>query len=192
MLKRLFIFLISVCLIFLLTACDSSKYSQAKSAYDSEDYETAISLFEELGDYENSKEMLKDSLDTYIIDLRYAREWEKATVYLEKYKTLVSESKYKEIYCEAIEGFVSGFCYDEKWEKATSIVDDCCDEFNVENLYSQITYQHGIKLLEDEKFNEGITIAKAIKIATIRYSGLIFVLVLIKLSIDFHLTFFNL
>ena len=163
MVKRLFVLLISISLVFLLVACDSSKYSQATTAYNSQDYETAISLFEELGDYKDSKEQLKKSLDVFIVDLRYAREWEKASVYLEKYKTLVSESEYEKIFCETLEGFVSGFCYDENWEKAKSIVDAHSNEFNVSNLYDQITYEHGISLLKKDRFEEGLNELSSIK-----------------------------
>lgn len=163
MVKRLFVLLISISLVFLLVACNSSKYSQANSAYNSEDYETAISLFEELGDYKDSKEQLKKSLDVYIVDLRYVREWEKASVYLEKYKTIVSESEYEKIFCETLEGFVSGFCYDENWEKAKSIVDAHSNEFNVSNLYDQITYEHGISLLKKDRFEEGLNELSSIK-----------------------------
>ena len=163
MIKRIFVLLVSISLVFLLVACDSSKYSQANSAYTSEDYETAISLFEELGDYKDSKEQLKKSLDVYIVDLRYAREWEKASVYLEKYKTLVSESEYEEYFCKTLEDFVSCFCYDENWEKAKSIVDAHSNKFNVSNLYDQITYEHGISLLKKDRFEEGLNELSSIK-----------------------------
>jgi len=133
--KRLLAFMVTIFFIFLLVGCDSSKYTQAVSAYNSENYETAISLFEELGDYKDSKEQLKKSLDVYIVDLRYARDWEKATIYLKKYKTLVSESEYEEYFCKTLEDFVSCFCYDENWEKAKSIVYAHSNDFNISNLY---------------------------------------------------------
>ena len=103
MAKKIFLFVLLIVGMFLLVSCDNSTYTEAKNAYDSGNYEMAISLFEELEDYQDSKEMLKKSLDAYF---RQKHEWKDVTIYLEKYSPLVNESEYKELFCEEIETYV--------------------------------------------------------------------------------------
>ncbi len=49
-----------------LVGCDSSNYKKASQALESGDYETAVSLFEELGDYEDSATKLEEAKNLYM------------------------------------------------------------------------------------------------------------------------------
>lgn len=160
MVKRLFVLLLSVSLVFFVSACDSSKYSEAISLLDSarnrDDYENIIPLFEDLGDYKDSEEKLKEALETLINNYAFS-DWESANKYLGKYKRFVSEAEYVSIYCKELEDFVIGLCSSAQWDEATSLVDKYCDDYNISHLYDYITYEHGITLMEEEKFDEGLS-----------------------------------
>lgn len=164
--KRLLVFLFSISLVFSLVACDSSKYSEAISLLDSamsrDDYEAVIPLFEELGNYKDSEEKLKESLETLINNYAFS-DWESANTYLEKYKKFVSELEYESLYSKELEDFVIGCCLSAQWDEATSLVDKYCNDYNISHLYDHITYEHGITLLEEEKFDEGLSKLSSIK-----------------------------
>ena len=152
--KFLYLLLIFL-LIFTLPACSNLKYSDAVYAYDTEDYETAISLFEELGDYEDSKEKLLDSLDKYVETLITDREWDKATTYLTKYQNLVNDEEYKRIYTEAIEDYIKHLIInDEEWEKATKMIDTYNETYDIAYLYDYVLYFHGLHLLDESVNND--------------------------------------
>ncbi len=52
--KGILVILLSLLLMFLLVSCDSSDYKKATELFDSGDYETALAMFEALGEYEDS------------------------------------------------------------------------------------------------------------------------------------------
>ncbi len=58
--KKIFAFALVLVLALSLCACDSADYKKAVELYDSGDYEAAKALFLELGDYEDSAEMVID------------------------------------------------------------------------------------------------------------------------------------
>lgn len=81
-----FVFVISIVFISLsLSACSSFSYSDAIKAYENEDYETAITLFQELGDYKDSQEKVIDSIEEYVDDFIINKEWDMALSIIEKY-----------------------------------------------------------------------------------------------------------
>ncbi len=51
--------------LFCLTGCDSSDYKKATQALESGDYETAVTLFEKLEDYEDSADKLVEAKNLY-------------------------------------------------------------------------------------------------------------------------------
>lgn len=57
--RKIFALILSLVILGMLTGCDSSDYKEAVSLYDSGKYEEALEMFEVLGDYENSAEMVK-------------------------------------------------------------------------------------------------------------------------------------
>lgn len=59
--KKVFSLLLSFSILFvLLTGCASGDYKKAKALYDKGDYKAAAPIFEELKDYEDSAELLKE------------------------------------------------------------------------------------------------------------------------------------
>ena len=59
--KKILAILVVALMICSLAGCDSSKYKKAVELYDSGDYQAAIVIFSELGDYEDSAKYLKDA-----------------------------------------------------------------------------------------------------------------------------------
>lgn len=55
--KKVFALLLMLALVLSLTACDSSDYKEAMELFNSEKYSDAVTIFEELGDYEDSAQM---------------------------------------------------------------------------------------------------------------------------------------
>ena len=73
---------LAICLV--LTGCDSSQYKKATSLYEAGDFEAAASLFEELGDYENSAEMALACKYTYAAQLLENKDYDAAKEIFEK------------------------------------------------------------------------------------------------------------
>lgn len=97
--KRLLAMFLVLSMVFSLCACNSNSkdYKAAKAAFESGDYEKAIELFEKLGDYEDSAEMLLESLYQRAIELMKSDDLEQAITMFEQlsqYKD--SESRLKE------------------------------------------------------------------------------------------------
>lgn len=63
--KRILALLLTVCMAVSLCGCSSSDYKKAVSLLDAGEYADAITLLEELGDYEDSAELLKSACSTY-------------------------------------------------------------------------------------------------------------------------------
>lgn len=57
--KKFFVLLLTLALAVSLCACDSANYSKAMAAFEQGDYTAAREIFVELGDYEDSAEMVK-------------------------------------------------------------------------------------------------------------------------------------
>ena len=79
--KRFLAILLVVTVMLSLCACDSLDYKKAMEAYESGDYETALAMFTELGDYEDSAQMAKacdyEIASEYLDDKDYAEAWER-------------------------------------------------------------------------------------------------------------------
>lgn len=60
----------------MLAGCDSSQYKKATSLYKAGEYEAATAFFEELGDYENSPEMVKVCQYTYAAQLLQNKDYD--------------------------------------------------------------------------------------------------------------------
>lgn len=92
------VFVLVMC--FALAGCDSNQYEKAMSLYEAGDYERAASIFEELGDYENSVEMAKESKYAKAMSLYEAEDYARAASVFEElgdYKNsakMAKESKY--------------------------------------------------------------------------------------------------
>ena len=56
--KKVLAVAVSLILAFSLSACDSQDYSKAMSAYEAGNYSEALAVFEELGDYKDSADMI--------------------------------------------------------------------------------------------------------------------------------------
>ena len=57
--KKMIAVCVLVAMIFCLTACNSTDYKEAKALFASGNYEEALPMFEALGDYEDSAELVK-------------------------------------------------------------------------------------------------------------------------------------
>lgn len=57
--KKVLVFMLSLAMAVMLAGCDSADYKEATSLFDNGKYEQALELFEALGDYEDSAEMVK-------------------------------------------------------------------------------------------------------------------------------------
>lgn len=83
--RILAILLIGISVLSLVGCGEEEKYKKALEAYNSKDYDEAVSLFEELGDYEDAKNYLYSSqsaiIEKYIDDGSYDTAQEKATEY---------------------------------------------------------------------------------------------------------------
>ncbi len=60
----------------MLAGCDSSQYKKTTSLYKAGEYEAATAIFEELGDYENSPEMVKVCQYTYAAQLLQNKDYD--------------------------------------------------------------------------------------------------------------------
>lgn len=104
-----------------LCGCDSSNYKKATSLYEAGNYEEAAAMFEELGDYENSAEMVNVCKYTHAAKLLEAKEYESAKaifVELGNYADSVNFSK-ECSYQQAESLFAEG-----KYEEAVAVYED--------------------------------------------------------------------
>ena len=62
----------------LLSSCQSSDYSKAKEYLDSGEYENALTILESLGDYEDSKDLIKECKYGIALNLINDKQYEKA------------------------------------------------------------------------------------------------------------------
>lgn len=86
--KKLFTSLLCVCICIIICGCgNSDKYNEAKNALNSNDYNTAISILEELAanDYQDSAELLKEAKYQYIKS-NLDRENSRSVTYLNELK----------------------------------------------------------------------------------------------------------
>ena len=100
--KRILAILLVGLSIFALTGCgEEEKYEKALEAYNSGDYDEAVTMFEELGDYEDAK--------VYLVKGQY---WERYNEGIE----LLNSEKYQEAYYIFISttGFEDSDIYLEK------------------------------------------------------------------------------
>ena len=83
--KFLFVVVILVS-ILTFSACNSTKYSDALNAFEAKDYETAITKFEELGDYKDCQDKVVKSIEKYIENNIISHNWKKAHEIIDTYK----------------------------------------------------------------------------------------------------------
>ena len=101
--KRLIAIALVLTMALGLCACDSLDYKKAMEAYDQGDYETARTMFAELGDYEDSAQMVKvcdyEIANEYLGDEEYAEAWE-------RFKALGDYKDAKELGAKAARGML--------------------------------------------------------------------------------------
>ena len=76
--KKLITGILALVMVISLTGCDSSNYKKATSLYEEGKYGEAAAMFAELGDYENSAEMVNVCKYTQAAKLLEAKEYEAA------------------------------------------------------------------------------------------------------------------
>lgn len=137
---------LAICLA--LAGCDSSQYKKATSLYEAGDYEAAASLFEELGDYENSAEMALACKYTFAAQLLENKDYDAAKEIFEKLGNYAdSENFRKECdYQKAEDAFTSG-----DYETAISLY-----ELNPAYLDSETKISDAKRALMYEKYGEVI------------------------------------
>lgn len=64
--KKILVLALVCVLVFSLCGCDSSDYKKATKAYENGDYAMAREMFEDLGDYKDSKQKAKECLELEI------------------------------------------------------------------------------------------------------------------------------
>lgn len=78
--RKLFALILSLVMLVMLTGCDSSDYKKAVSLYESGEYAEAVEMFEALGDYEDSAEMVKACNYQIALELTKAGKYQEALV----------------------------------------------------------------------------------------------------------------
>lgn len=76
--KKIFALLLMLMLALSLTACDSSNYKEAMDLFNSEKYSDAVTVFEELGDYEDSAQMVQKCKYEIALDFLEIEEFDSA------------------------------------------------------------------------------------------------------------------
>ena len=76
--KKLSLFLLSLIMLISLTACDSDDYKKATELYNNGQYSEAAAIFEQLGDYEDSSEKVKQCKYQQALVLTVDREFDRA------------------------------------------------------------------------------------------------------------------
>ena len=76
--KKLSLFLLSLIMLISLTACDSDDYKKATELYNNGQYSEAAAIFEQLGDYEDSSEKVKQCKYQQSLALATDREFDRA------------------------------------------------------------------------------------------------------------------
>lgn len=76
--KKLFALLLMLMLALSLTACDSNNYKEAMDLFNSEKYSDAVTMFEELGDYEDSAQMVQKCKYEMALDFLENEEFDSA------------------------------------------------------------------------------------------------------------------
>lgn len=137
---------LAICLA--LAGCDSSQYKKATSLYEAGDFEAAASLFEELGDYENSAEMALACKYTYAAQLLENGDYDAAKEIFEKLDNYAESKNFcKQCdYQKAEDAFVSG-----DYEAAISLY-----ELNPTYLDSEIKITNAKRELMYEKYGDVI------------------------------------
>lgn len=137
---------LAICLA--LAGCDSSQYKKATSLYEAGDFEAAASLFEELGDYENSAEMALACKYTYAAQLLENGDYDAAKEIFEKLDNYADSKNFcKECdYQKAEDAFASG-----DYETAISLY-----ELNPTYLDSEMKITNAKRELMYEKYGEVI------------------------------------
>lgn len=76
--------ILALTMCFVLVGCDSSQYKKATNLYEEKRYEEAAAIFAELGDYENSAEMVKVCRYSYAAELLTGGDFEAAKAVFEE------------------------------------------------------------------------------------------------------------
>lgn len=118
-------------LIVVLTGCSQSDYRAAVSAYEKKDYETAISLFDGLGSYEDSESYLLAATQEYAEDMisemgKQINSEEKLNEFISICKNLTQEEfaqiESAEDFEEMFSDYVGSLGQSNNWEEGLSLV----------------------------------------------------------------------
>ena len=83
--KRRISWVLALCLVLLaLTGCDSSDYKKAQELFEAGEYEAAEQLFDQLGDYEDSKDMVEKCKYSAACELKETGDYEDVAAAFEK------------------------------------------------------------------------------------------------------------
>ena len=169
--KKIIYMIMVMVMVVTLSSCDTTDkvnadtYEQANEALNNYDYYNAILLFESLGEYEDSKQKLTDSIDKYISELVNDKNWDEAVVFLEKYKSLVEYNQFEERYIQALNKYVEFLINAREWEKAKTIIEEN-ESFDIVYLYDYVIYSEAINYLEyntKTSYSAGLEVLSQIK-----------------------------
>ncbi len=167
--KKLICITVLIFFICSLSSCstinNANTYQEAVSALNNYDYYNAITLFESLGDYEDSRQQLEISIDKYISKLIENNNWNEALVFLNKYQTLVEDDIYTDRYISAIDEYINILIDLEEWEKAKSILNEN-NSFDIQYIYDYVVYSEAISYFEnntESDYEQGFKLLSLIK-----------------------------
>lgn len=83
--KKLFGILVVISLCLILTSCKMLDYNDAKNALDSHNYEDAINIFAELGNYRDSQDQLYNGIENYAAKLSNHHDYDKLISLYQQY-----------------------------------------------------------------------------------------------------------
>jgi tetratricopeptide (TPR) repeat protein len=92
--KRILSLVLTLCLCLSLVACDSSKYNEAINLFDSGNYQSALVIFESLGDYKSSKSFAQRCNYNMAVQLFEQKRYNEALGIFEKIKDFEDSSEY--------------------------------------------------------------------------------------------------
>ena len=102
-------------ILLLLSGCKSNDYENAKLCYDNRNFSQAIALLEELGDYKDSKDLLKNAYREWVLDI-------------------IDDSKYS----DEEKGYAS---YSERYDRAIRIIDSAGENWDDPQIIQDINLE---------------------------------------------------
>lgn len=157
--NKIKVFLYLLVLTCLLSACTSSDYKEANSLFESGNYDEALKIFQELGEYKDSVELSKEcqyQIAKELFTLGHYDEANQIFLNLDEYED--SASLYKECIYQKILLFIEQQNYEAALDELDAISGyKDSDELTL-LVNNWIAYQKAQDLIQEEKYADALTL----------------------------------